>query len=109
MTRLLELAIRMASCRGGVLLIDEIDTGLYHEVLPNMWEMVILDAVAHGTQAFATTHSLDCIRALDDVCRRHVELGEHISVQKMVPGLEHSVAFDAGELHEVVEVGAEIR
>lgn len=60
----LSLAIAMTGCRDGLLLIDEIDTGLHYKVLPDMWKMII-DASRHlNVQVFASTHSYDCVRAL---------------------------------------------
>ena len=59
--RLLSLAIVLTQCRGGVLLVDEIDTGLHHTAMADMWKMIMSAAHRLDVQVFATTHSSDCI------------------------------------------------
>ena len=60
----LALAIAITRCRNGFLLVDEIDTGLYYGVLPDMWKMVIDASRRLNVQVFASTHSFDCVQAL---------------------------------------------
>ena len=62
--RLFSLAIAITQCRGGVLLVDEIDTGLHHTVMSDMWRLVISTASRFDVQVFATTHSSDCVNSL---------------------------------------------
>ncbi len=38
--RLLGLALALARTEGGILLVDEIDTGLHYSVMENMWKLV---------------------------------------------------------------------
>lgn len=62
--RMLGLALSLANARGGVLLIDEIDTGLHYTVMEDMWRMISEQAAALSVQVFATTHSRDCYESL---------------------------------------------
>jgi predicted ATPase len=62
--RMLALALHLFSSRGGYMLVDDIDTGLHHTAMVNMWKLVIETAGRLGVQVFATTQSLDCVRAL---------------------------------------------
>lgn len=55
--RLLAQAIYMARAAGGVLLIDEIDTGLHYSAMESMWRFVIESARRLDVQVFATSHS----------------------------------------------------
>ena len=41
--RLLGLALALALTEGGILLVDEIDTGLHYSVMENMWKLVNRD------------------------------------------------------------------
>ncbi len=50
-----------------VLLIDEIENGLHHSVLPTAWKGLMAAARDIGVQIFATTHSWECIRAANAV------------------------------------------
>ena len=40
MWRIMAMAIVIAQCKDGVLLIDEIDTGLHYSVMTNMWRLI---------------------------------------------------------------------
>ncbi len=63
MTRIAQLILAIASVADGVALVDEVETGIHHSVLPKVWQVVDTAAKQFRTQVFATTHSLECIRA----------------------------------------------
>ena len=63
MTRLARLVLAIANAPGGLVLVDEIETGLHHSVLPDVWRAVDEAAQQFDTQVVATTHSYECIRA----------------------------------------------
>jgi AAA15 family ATPase/GTPase len=63
MNRLLGLALGLVSCKNGVLLIDEIESGFHYSVLPEVWKLIFKTAKDLNVQVFATTHSKDCIEA----------------------------------------------
>ena len=69
MTRLARLVLAIATVPGGLVLVDEIETGLHHSVLPDVWRAVDEAAQQFDTQIVATTHSYECIEAA------HVALG----------------------------------
>lgn len=60
------LILSVARARNGVALIDEIESGVHHSALENLWKAIDLVARQFGTQIIATTHSYDCIRAMRD-------------------------------------------
>ena len=49
---------------GSVLLVDEIENGLHHSVLDELWFMIAEAAKENGCQIIATTHSYEAIKAL---------------------------------------------
>ncbi|MDY6781273.1 MAG: AAA family ATPase [Cyanobacteriota bacterium] len=63
MERLLSIVLAIANAPGGIVLIDEIENGLHHSVLVKVWQAIADAARRSDTQVFATTHSLECIRA----------------------------------------------
>ena len=65
--RLLLLAIRMAESQGGVLLIDEIETGFHRSLLPTVWRFIKDAAKRLDVQVFATTHSWEAIASAHEV------------------------------------------
>ena len=109
MRRLLALSLTLTQTAGGVLLADEIDTGLHWSIMGDMWRLVVSAALESNTQVFATTHSLDCLRGLAWLCENHPDLGEHVSVHKIDPGLEDAVGFDASQIQVAIEQEIEVR
>ena len=63
MTRLARLVLAIAASPNGLVLVDEIETGLHHTVLADVWRAVDEAARQYDTQVVATTHSYECIRA----------------------------------------------
>ncbi len=61
---MLGLILSLVSARDGILLIDEIDTGLHHTVMTEMWKLICMTAQKLNVQIFATTHSSDCWKSL---------------------------------------------
>ena len=68
--RFLGLLLACHAARGGLLLVDEIDTGLHYSVQTQLWELLAAWSAQFEVQIVATTHSLDCVRAFADVARR---------------------------------------
>ncbi|MEQ8539286.1 MAG: ATP-binding protein [Coleofasciculus sp. D1-CHI-01] len=66
MRRILNLAMAAVTVENGVLLIDEIETGLYYEAQTDMWRFILKVAHELNIQVFATTHSWDCICAFQE-------------------------------------------
>ena len=63
MTRVARLVLAVSSTPGGVVLVDEIENGLHHSLLPQVWKAVYVAARQFDAQVFATTHSFESIRA----------------------------------------------
>jgi AAA15 family ATPase/GTPase len=61
--RLLSILLAIANARGGIVLVDEIDTGLHHSVIQQVFAAIGLAARDADVQVFATTHSYECIMA----------------------------------------------
>lgn len=74
LNHMFSFAIAMGSAVGGLLLIDEIENGLHHMVLPEVFATLLAMARAFDVQVFATTHSAECIGAAHEALR---EAGQH--------------------------------
>ena len=66
MTRVARIVLAISSSPSGVVLVDEVENGLHYSVVPKMWEVIGAAAAQFGVQVFATTHSLECIKAAHD-------------------------------------------
>lgn len=107
--RLLALALCLVRARGGILLVDEIDTGLHYSVLSKMWTLVMKTAERLDVQVFATTHSRDCYESLAAICRDEPEGGSRVSIQRIERGKTKAVAFTEREILLAAERGIEVR
>lgn len=63
MNRILGMALALVNSKNGVLLIDEIESGLHYTVQADIWRLIFQIAYRLSVQVFATTHSWDCIEA----------------------------------------------
>ncbi len=61
-SRILQIAIALASAKDKLLLIDEIELGLHHSVLEILWDKIFHYAQKWNIQVFATTHSQDVVK-----------------------------------------------
>lgn len=61
---LLSIALATIHARGATLLIDEIASSIHYSVQPKVWDLIYRQTARYDIQVFATTHSLDCVRAL---------------------------------------------
>ncbi len=61
--RLLSILLAIKTAAGGNVLIDEVENGLHHSVMIQVWQAIAEAAQAPVVQLFATTHSYECIQA----------------------------------------------
>ena len=64
--RLLSMASRFPYAKDGIILIDEIENGLHHSVLVDVWKSLDWLSRKFNVQIFATTHSYECIGAANN-------------------------------------------
>ena len=63
MTHVTRMVLAAAMVPDGVVLVDEIENGLHHSVLHDVWRVVGKAADRFNVQFFATTHSFECVQA----------------------------------------------
>ncbi len=61
--RLVSILLRIANSINGLVFIDEIENGIHHSVLPNIWKAINDASMVFNTQIFASTHSYESIEA----------------------------------------------
>ena len=61
MTRLARIVLGISSVPGGVMLVDEVETGFHQSVQADVWKAVACAAERFDAQVFATTHSFEWI------------------------------------------------
>ena len=104
--RMLGLALSIANAEGGVLLVDEIDTGLHYSVMEAMWRMITKQAAALSVQVFATTHSRDCYESLAPIAQS--DEGD-VTIQRIDRSRNEAVRFSRDAIVAAAERGIEVR
>lgn len=67
MTHILNIIITILSCHNGIILLDEVESGLHYSTQTKLWEMIYTLAQKYNVQVFATTHSNDCIKSFAEL------------------------------------------
>ena len=109
MRRLFALSLALTQTAHGVLLVDEIDTGLHWTVMEDMWRLVVATARRSSVQVFATTHSFDCIRGLAALIESCPEAAGEVSIHKIERALHKAVRFADDDIPAIVEQNIEVR
>ena len=109
MWRMLAMAIAITQCKGGVLLVDEIDTGLHYTVMADMWKLIFSAARELDVQVFATTHSFDCIESLARACVSEGTVGGQVTLQRIEAGKASAVPYSESEIAVAAERNIEVR
>ena len=106
MWRMLGLALSIANADGGVLLVDEIDSGLHYSVMVDMWRM--LSKVAHDSsvQVFATTHSRDCYESLAAIS---TSASGGVTIQRVDPSKGKAVRYSPQAIVAAADRNIEVR
>ncbi len=110
MRRVLAIIASLVSVNSGVLLVDEIDTGLYYQVLKDMWLQIFETASKGDSQVFATTHSWDCVRAFQEAIQdfsQH-DIGRLIRLERANERV-NAIEYSADELDIAITQGIEVR
>jgi hypothetical protein len=105
--RALQLALAMVESQNGILLVDEIESGLHHSVQSQLLRHLLSFSQAFNVQIFATTHSLDTVRALAEVANdQDIRL---FRLDRLSSGWHQATPFHENELHYIADQGLEIR
>ena len=108
MWRMLAMAIAITQCRGGVLLVDEIDTGLHYSVMAEMWRLIFRAAKEFDVQLFATTHSYDCVYSLAQISGE-ADSRNPVTVQRIESGRGKATPYTDSEIRVAADREIEVR
>lgn len=107
--RMLALAISLIRAKDGVLLIDEIDTGLHYSVMTDMWQMLYKTAREFDVQVFATTHSYDCVQSVAAICDPRADTVSNVTIQRIEIERGKAVPFTEAEIRMAADRRIELR
>jgi predicted ATP-dependent endonuclease of OLD family len=107
--RLSAIYSRALGAKASILLIDEIENGLHHGALIELWKGLKELSDKEGTQIFATTHSMECIAAASEVFGAKPASALSFHRIEDVNGVPSAISIDAALLAGILEDGFEIR
>jgi predicted ATPase len=106
--RYLNILVAIAVTEKGIVLIDEIENGLYWEKLPSIWKTLRELCVDRGVQLFVTTHSKECLQSLIEAMEEHE--GDFSLIRTGIVNGEHYVEQFAGRpFFAALRGGGEVR
>ena len=107
--RMLGLVLAMVNLENGILLVDEIDSGLHFTVMTDMWKVVWETAKKLNIQVFATTHSRDCWQSLAELITEEKIADNEITIQRIDKDKEKAVSFNTRQIYLASERDIEVR
>ena len=109
MSRLLGIALSISQAQDGILLVDEIENGLYHTVMRKVWQAIANLAREYNVQIFATTHSEECIRAAHQAFNACEQYDFALHRLERVKKAIRAISFGQETLDAAIEMDAEVR
>jgi AAA15 family ATPase/GTPase len=107
--RILGLTLAIVNAKNGILLVDEIDTGLHFSAMYDMWKLIYETAKQLNVQVFATTHSRDCWESLAEIAESENDLEDGIIVHRIEKEKSNSIIIGKDEMAIAAERGIEVR
>ena len=108
-SKLFSLFCEMLASKAKVLLIDEIENGLYYESLPDIWKGIATLAASEDIQVFATTHSRECIVAAHETLSNMPDYDFALHRLQRVKGRIEAITHDREMLDVAIKSGMEVR
>ena len=107
--RLFGVALALANCRDGFLLIDEAENGIHHSVQRDFWNMVLQSAHRDNVQVLATTHSWDCVKGFAHAAVENEDVEGVLVRLDRVDGIIRAIEYSESELKVAADQGIEVR
>ena len=107
--RLLALALASRGAAGGVLLVDDIDTGFHYSVMSDIWKMLWATAKRLDVQVFATTHNNDCWKSLASIVEDESSERDRITIQRIERDKKNTVSFKDRQIKIAGQRNIEVR
>lgn len=101
--------LAIANCRDGIVLIDEIENGVHHSVMPRLFTEIQRAAEEFNCQIFITTHSEECIKAALEGFEKHPDDLRHIHLNRIGEDEIISRTYSHRDLKTAIENAWEVR
>ncbi len=107
--RLATVLLKIATNARGVVIVDEMENGLYHGVITKVWTAIGEAATLFDVQIFATTHSWECIRAAHEAFSARESYDFRLHRLERIGDDIRAVTYDQEALDAALKAGLEVR
>jgi hypothetical protein len=107
--RLLTLLLAITSSENGIVMVDEIETGIHFSAMAGIWSALAKAARSTNVQIFASTHSWECMRAAHEAFSK--ERDYDLSIQRLDRKDDSVTAtkYDREMIQAALSSGVELR
>lgn len=105
-TRLARIVLATSIVPGGVVLVDEIETGFHHTSMNEVWSVIEEAAQEFDAQVIATTHSYECLMAAHEALRDEWRFHR---LDRTKEGSSQCVTFDTETVAAAIRHWLEVR
>ena len=109
MTRLADVILAIGNAPNGIVLVDEIENGIHHSTMSNIWRTIDRASQLFNTQVFATTHSLECIKAAHSAFKENDEYDLKVHRLERTDATVRALTYGKDELDAAFEIMLEVR
>jgi hypothetical protein len=106
--KFISLLVAIKNYSPGVVLIDEIENGIYYKMFPALWESLHGFAVKSDTQLFLTTHSWECLKNAVPIIEKNPNDFNVIQVYQE-EGRGYAVVVPGSDAAAAIESDIEVR
>lgn len=105
--KILAVVLSIMDTKGGIVLIDELENGLYYKSQQILWKAITKTSKKYGVQVIATTHSLETVKAFSSIIDSKTK-GNLYRIENK--GDTHEVIrFDEEKVHSFIKNNWEMR
>jgi predicted ATP-dependent endonuclease of OLD family len=108
-SRILGIFLAIVNSKDGILLVDEVDTGLHFTTMYDMWKLIYETAKKLNVQVFATTHSRDCWESLAEIAEAEDSGENDIFIHRIEREKSKSIIFTQNQIVIAAEENIEVR
>ncbi|MBE1506066.1 AAA family ATPase [Rhizobium viscosum] len=108
-SRIIAILLAITAHPGGVVLVDELENGVYYKHYGSVWRSVLSFCRSSRTQIFTTTHSLEWLTALVEAAGKDVSDIMLWRVERSEGGAPLLRTFTGKQLKAGLEIGGELR
>jgi hypothetical protein len=106
--KFLSIILAASSYENGIVLIDEVENGIYYRRLPALWTVLHRLTEHNKSQVFVSTHSRECLNASLPILQADPDAFSLIQMER-TEGQCSARVFSGHEYQKALEQGAEMR